>query len=66
MPRSVFCSSCNKSYYPCPDNATDAQCCANACKDKPSLTKPKPKPKKLGGQVRMRNGGSVPGMYYNV
>ncbi len=57
MPRSVFCSSCNKSYYPCPDNATDAQCCENACKTKPVLTP--------GRRVMMENGGSVPGMYYN-
>mgnify|MGYP001157261314 FL=1 len=63
MSRSVFCSSCNKSYYPCPDTKTDAECCANACQTKPTLT---PKKQKLGGQVRMKNGGVVPGMYYNA
>ena len=37
MPRSVYCTKCSKSYYPCKENMTDAQCCANACKDKPTL-----------------------------
>jgi hypothetical protein len=54
--RSVFCSSCDKTYYPCPETKTDAQCCANACKDKPTLT---PKKKRTGGQVKMKFGGAV-------
>ena len=45
MPRSVYCTSCSKTYYPCKDSMTDAQCCANVCKDKPT-----PK-KRSGGAV---------------
>ena len=37
--RSVFCSSCNKSYYPCPPSRTDAECCKAACGGKKTVLK---------------------------
>ena len=49
MPRSVYCNKCRKSYYPCPDTRTDAECCVNACKDVPINT---PKQQKLGGSIK--------------
>lgn len=46
--RSVYCGTCKKSYYPCPETRTDAECCKNACKDVPTNT---PKQNKHGGAV---------------
>ena len=53
--RSVFCSSCDKTYYPCPETKTDSECCKNACKKTPTLTNNKPKPV----DPKMGRGGSV-------
>ena len=54
--RSVYCSKCRKSYYPCPETRTDAECCVNACKKVPTNT---PGQQRLGGQVKMKYGGAI-------
>ena len=52
----IDCSSCNKSYYPCPPTRTDAECCKAACGGKKTILKDTIK--EVGGrteQLRMRD-----------
>tara|TARA_R100001443_G_C3363080_1_gene179432 strand:- start:654 stop:4043 length:3390 start_codon:yes stop_codon:yes gene_type:complete len=52
--RSVFCSSCNKSYYPCPPTRTDAECCKAACGGKKTILKDTIK--EMGGRTEQLRG----------
>ena len=52
--RSVFCSSCNKSYYPCPPTRTDAECCKAACGGKKTVLKDTIK--EMGGRTEQLRG----------